>query len=227
MKIVIADSNELALLGLQTVLNQVDTIELIGQVETSEALIKLTERTSYDQLVIDYTSENFSIDVVPKVLYLQPDIDVIAITPEQSAVTLINALKSGVKSYVKKDCSLSEIKDAVIETEKGNNFFCGKILNTIRKADINIEDYDLDEFTCEPIDLSTREIEVIKLIAEGLTNIQIADELFLSAHTVNTHRKNIMAKLGIKNTAGIVIYAVKMNLISPKKFLFASNDHQD
>lgn len=224
MKIVIADSNELARIGLKTVLNQLEEVQIIAEVSTSSELIAIAEKEGFDQLIIDYTSEDLSIDVVPRVLHLQSDIDVIAITPEQSAVTLINALKSGVKSYVKKDCSLSEIKDAVLETERGNNFFCGKILNTIRKAEINIEEYE--DFTCDPIDLSTREIEVIKLIAEGLTNNQIADELHLSAHTVNTHRKNIMAKLGIKNTAGIVIYAVKMNLISPKKFLFAT-EHQD
>jgi DNA-binding CsgD family transcriptional regulator len=60
------------------------------------------------------------------------------------------------------------------------------------------------------------------MIAEGLTNQQIAEQLFLSNHTINTHRKNIMAKLGVKNTAGIVMYAVKTNLVSPNKFLFAS-----
>jgi DNA-binding NarL/FixJ family response regulator len=69
--------------------------------------------------------------------------------------------------------------------------------------------------------LSERENEIIILIAEGLTNEQIAEQLFLSKHTINTHRKNIMSKLGVKNTAGIVMYAVKMNLISPNKFLFA------
>ena len=66
--------------------------------------------------------------------------------------------------------------------------------------------------------------EIIVLIAEGRTNQQIADQLFLSAHTVNTHRKNIMSKLGVKNTAGIVMYAVKTNLISPNKFLFTAEN---
>jgi len=80
---------------------------------------------------------------------------------------------------------------------------------------------DFDSFTCEAVILSERENEIIVHIAEGLTNEQIAEQLFLSKHTVNTHRKNIMAKLGVKNTAGIVMYAVKMNLISPNKFLFA------
>jgi len=83
---------------------------------------------------------------------------------------------------------------------------------------------DLESFSCEPVVLSEREIEIIVHIAEGNTNVQIADMLHLSSHTINTHRKNIMAKLGVKNTAGIVMYAVKSNLISPNKFLFASEN---
>ena len=79
-----------------------------------------------------------------------------------------------------------------------------------------------EQLSCEPISLSEREQEVIKMIAEGYTNAQIAEKIFLSNHTVNTHRKNIMRKLGVNNTAGIVMYAVKTQLVSPNKFLFTS-----
>jgi len=222
MKVVLADSNELIRIGLRSVLENYPEIEIIGEAVSSHDLWIMCEKTPIDEVIIDYTSDGFSIDIVPKIIQKRPDINVIAITPEQSATTLINALKSGVKSYVKKDCSVTEIMDAIIETGKGNNFFCGKILETIQKANINIEDLDSDVFSCEPVSLSERENEIIKMIAEGLTNIQIAEQLFLSNHTVNTHRKNIMSKLGVKNTAGIVMYAVKMNIVSPNKFLFAS-----
>jgi deoxyadenosine/deoxycytidine kinase/DNA-binding CsgD family transcriptional regulator len=87
---------------------------------------------------------------------------------------------------------------------------------------IDVDDIDFESFSCEPVLLSERENEIIVFIAEGQTNAQIAETLFLSNHTINTHRKNIMAKLGVKNTAGIVMYAVKTNLVSPNKFLFAA-----
>jgi len=64
---------------------------------------------------------------------------------------------------------------------------------------------------------------VLCLIAEGLTNSVIAEKLFLSSHTVTTHRKNIMFKLGVNNTAGIVMYAVKSGIVSPNKFLFQAS----
>jgi DNA-binding NarL/FixJ family response regulator len=206
VRVILADSSDLVRMGLRTELQ--DQLEAFGT----------------EVVVIDYTSTGFDIDVIPRVLSKYKDIRFIAITADQSAQTLVNALRSGVTSYVKKDCDLSEIINAVEETARGSKFFCGQILETIRKASIDVEDIDFDSFSCEPIVLSDRENEIITLIAEGLTNIQIAEQLFLSSHTVNTHRKNIMAKLGVKNTAGIVMYAVKTNLVSPNKFLFAGEN---
>lgn len=223
MRLVLADSNEIVRIGLRTVLSSERAIEIVGEAKSSAELLELVKNFPTDLVMIDYTSAQFSIDVIPQLLQKFPSIKIVAITPEQSAQTLVNALRSGVKSYVKKDCDSMEIINSVKETGRGNKFFCGQILETIRDASIDVNDIDFDSFSCEPISLSERELEIITLIAEGLTNNQIADQLFLSAHTINTHRKNIMAKLGVKNTAGIVMYAVKTNLVSPNKFLFAAD----
>lgn len=221
MKLILADSNELIRIGLRTILKDQD-IQIVGEAESTEELLSQVKTFPPDLILIDYTSRGFSIDAVPAVLNLLPDTKIIAITPEQSGQTLTHAIKSGVMSYVKKDCSLGEIIDAVKETNSGNKFFCGTILETIQKEGIDVDTIADFEFSCEPIMLSEREIEVITLIAEGLTNIEISDKLFLSKHTVNTHRKNIMAKLGVKNTAGIVMFAIKQNYTTPNKFLFAA-----
>jgi len=145
---------------------------------------------------------------------------VLAITTQQSGHTLVNALRAGVDSYIKKDCDLGEVEDAIRETAKGGTFFCGQILDRIRQESIDVEDLETLPLTCDPIHLSRRETEVLQLIAEGLTNTQVAEKLFLSTHTVTTHRKNIMSKLGVNNTAAMVMYAVKTGLVSPNKFLF-------
>ena len=97
-------------------------------------------------------------------------------------------------------------------------------MKTIQEANLNVDELDYDAFSCDAVTISKREQEIIVLISEGLTNGQIAEKLFLSNHTVNTHRKNILGKLGVKNTAGIVMYAVKANLISPNKFLFSASN---
>ncbi|MES2587534.1 MAG: response regulator transcription factor [Bacteroidota bacterium] len=221
MNIILADSNDLIRVGLRTILNAQKDIEIIGEAKDNEELKSLIKNFETDLVLIDYTSHGFSIDVVPTILNSFPKVKFVAITPDQSAQTLVNALRGGVSSYVKKDCDINEIIDSVRETSLGHKFFCGQILETIQTANIDIHDLDVDSFTCEPVLISERENEIIKLIAEGQTNVQIAETLFLSNHTINTHRKNIMSKLGVKNTAGIVMYAVKTNLVSPNKFLFA------
>jgi DNA-binding NarL/FixJ family response regulator len=221
MNLILAESNELLRIGLRTIFKDVD-IQIVGEVSTSDELISQLKSFDADVVLIDYTSEGFSIDVIPKALTVQPNLKFVAITPIQSGQTIIHALKSGVQSHVKKDCSLVEIIDSVKETYKGKKFFCGQILETIHKEGIDVQEISDAEFTCEPIILSVREIEVITLIAEGFTNVEISEQLFLSIHTVNTHRKNIMNKLGVKNTAGIVMYAVKEKFTSPNKFLFAT-----
>ena len=222
VKLIIADSNDLARVGLRAIFPKED-ISVLAEAECSSDFLGQLDTFIPDVVLIDYTSEGFKIDVIPEALSINPNLKFVAITPSQSAQTVVHAIKSGVTSHVKKDCSLQEIVDSVRETAKGSKFFCGQILETIQKDGIDVEAIEEVDFTCDPVIISAREIEIITLIAEGLTNAQISEKLFLSKHTVNTHRKNIMNKLGVKNTAGIVMYAIKEEYISPNKFLFSQN----
>jgi DNA-binding NarL/FixJ family response regulator len=223
MSVIIADSNDIMRLGLRTLLSNDKSISIVGEAHNNQELLDQIKSFGAAIVLIDFTSAGFDINVITKVLQHDKKVRFVAITPDQSAQILVDALRSGVTSYVKKDCELSEILDAVNETKKGNRFFCGQLLEIIQRANIDIHDIDVDGFTCEAVILTERETEIIKLIAEGLTNGQIAELLFLSTHTINTHRKNIMSKLGVRNTAGIVMYAVKTELVHPNKFLFAPN----
>lgn len=221
MNLILADSNDLIRIGLRAILSTERTITIVSEAHSGEELLAQVKSFDTSLVLIDYTSSGFNIDIIPKVLSINKRIRFVAITAEQSPQTLIDALRSGISSYIKKDCDVNEILMAVKETGNGNKFFCGQILESIQRANIDVNDLDFESFSCEAVVVSERENEIIILIAEGLTNEQIAIQLFLSKHTVNTHRKNIMAKLGVKNTAGIVMYAVKTNLVSPNKFLFA------
>tara|TARA_Y100001933_G_C18983821_1_gene557710 strand:+ start:55 stop:732 length:678 start_codon:yes stop_codon:yes gene_type:complete len=224
MGVILADSNDLMREGMRSILSAQTDLPIISEAINSEELCEQVQLSSPSMVILDFTSEGFTIDVVSKIKSIKPDVRFIAITPEQNAQTLIDALRLGVNSYVKKNCARDEIVNAVIETSRGNKFFCGQILETIQRAEIDVNHLDFDPLNCDPVILSERENEIIKLVAEGNTNGKIAELLFLSNHTVNTHRKNIMAKLGVKNTAGIVMYAVKMNIVSPNRFLFSPSN---
>jgi DNA-binding NarL/FixJ family response regulator len=216
----IADSSALFRLGIRNMVRQVEAIEVVGEAATGDDLVGLVKSFLPNVVVVDFLADGFDIDVVRRVKAVHPAVRVLAITTQQSGHTLVNALRAGVDSYIKKDCDLGEVEDAIRETAKGGTFFCGQILDRIRQESIDVEDLESLPLTCDPIHLSGRETEVLQLIAEGLTNTQVAEKLFLSAHTVTTHRKNILSKLGVNNTAAMVMYAVKTGLVSPNKFLF-------
>ena len=221
MRIVLADKSDLVKIGLRNIISTIENTQVIGEASEKKELIELISNFKTDLLIIDYTSNDFDLDLIKKLKSKNGQLKIIAVTQIQDPEMMVEALKSGVDSYVKKDCDLTEIKDAISETFAGNQFFCGEILKTINTANIDINDLNVDLLTCNSVILTSREKEIIELISEGLTNFDISEKLFISKHTVNTHRKNIMHKIGVKNTAGIVIYAVKSNIISPNKFLFA------
>ncbi len=222
IKVAIADSTMLVRIGLEHVLAAETDFEFVGGVSNLADLEKLIASRSPEILMMDFTSKGFSLESIGPLSSKNPAMRIVAITPDQEGETLINALKAGVVSYIKKDCDLGEIVSSVRETAAGSKFFCGQILETIRAVELDVEGGNWKNFNCAPVHLSERELEIITRIAEGYTNTEIAEMLFLSPHTVNTHRKNIMQKLGVKNTASIVMYAVKSHLVNVNKFLFSS-----
>lgn len=147
-----------------------------------------------------------------------------ALTPYTNAQTIVQALEAGIESHIKKECSVQEIKDAFNATSGGSKFFCNDIVAQMRKENINPKNISFKSLDPNPVSLSDRELQIIRFIAEGYTNSQIAAIVYLSNHTVNTHRKNIMKKLGVNNTAGIVMYAVKEQMVTPNQFSFKKSN---
>lgn len=219
--IIIADSSTIGRIGLKAIIDTMDGYDVEGEAENSEEVFVLIEKNAPHIVIIDFLSDGFDIETVVEIRRSYPKVMLLAITPLQSGATLTSALRAGIDSYIKKSCDIPEVIDAIEKTSEGTSFYCGKILKKIRKESIDINDLKVMDFSCDAIGLSKREKEVLGMIAEGHTNTKIAELLFLSAHTVTTHRKNIMHKLGVKNTAGIVMYAVKSGVVSPNRFLFS------
>lgn len=205
--ILIANNNQIAAEGLKTILQSKMGNRVLGIANSMDHLSKQSKKYFPDLVVIDYSSESFGVNSIASIKKIYKDCKILAITDKQPKTIVYKALKNGVDSYLLSDCDKPEIMEALADTINGKQFYCGMVI------DILAENNDEDGNGCMGISLSEREIEVIRLISDGCTNKEIADQLFLSTHTVNTHRKNIMNKLGIKNTAGIVIYAFRENII--------------
>lgn len=195
-------------------------MELLGEVRDRIALMAELVREKPDVVLIDHTANGFGAEAIRDGLKRSPRTRFVAITPDPSRLALMSALRGGVTSYIKKDCDLQEIVDAVLRTADGEKFFCGQILAAVERASVDLKRIIDQPLSCAPVTITEREAQIIELIAEGCSYTNIAQRLHLSAHTVTTHRKKIMQKLGVNNTAAVVLYAVKNGLVSPNKFLF-------
>ncbi len=111
-----------------------------------------------------------------------------------------NLLKSGVQSILTKHCEEPEILSALTHLKSGKKFLCGKILEVVIHAEVESNQVPTGTLT-------KREVEIVQLIAAGKSSHQIADELFLSVHTINSHRKNILKKLNLKSPTQLIVYA--------------------
>ena len=220
IRTLLADHSELSIIGLKAILGEVPRIDLVGVARDAIELEAQLVRLRPDVVLIDHTAEGFEAASIRQGLRRAKRTRFVAITPDPSPLALSSAIRAGVTSYIKKDCGVDEIIDAVLSTGDGDRFFCGKILESLRKASVDVDAFLSTPLSCEPVTLTERECEIIALIAEGRSYTRIAEALHLSAHTVTTHRRNIMQKLGVNNTAAVVMYAVKNGLVSPNKFLF-------
>ncbi|GAB5539340.1 MAG: response regulator transcription factor [Salibacteraceae bacterium] len=217
----IADSKFVMRTGLSALFESTVGVELVAVTADSESLKTDLMDASPEVLLINYQSEGFHASDVMQSLRLLPGLKVIGITPTCDVETIQQLLESGLNGHLLCDCDQDEITDSVTCSARGEKFFCGKVLERLN------QDKDSDKhYSCEPVTISERELEILQLIAQGLTNKQIAEKIHLSFHTVMTHRKNMMNKLGINNTAGLIIYAVRENLISPNRFLFSQTDRE-
>lgn len=210
IKILVADNSFLIRKGFCTLINQNNDFLLVAEAEKAEDLNEKLLRYHPDILIIDYASRYFCLDDLSIIRQYFPKIKILAITYPQSQPIVSQAIENGVMSHLLKDCGEDEIVESIYCTSKGQNFMCGKIVDLLLEKNKIIP----SKYSCEGVKLSDREIQILQLIAEGLANKHIADKLFISIHTVMTHRKHIMSKLKINNTASLVMFAIQENLIN-------------
>jgi two-component system, NarL family, invasion response regulator UvrY len=211
-KILLADHQPLTSAGLISILNEKDDLTVVDQVASPQQLGDLLERHKPDLLIVDYNTPGYitKADLV-EVKEHFPETNVLIMSSDNDKSSILQVLQSGAIGYLTKECSREEILMAVYAVARGEKFFCHKVLNIIMEK----------HFSPEPVEvvpgiLTVRETEILKLLASGYSTQKVADELYLSPHTVHTHRKSIIKKLGIKSPTEFVIHALDFGLIKAK-----------
>ena len=221
IKVAVADIGFLVCEGLKSLVGSVSVFKFSGSASTMDELEEILEKKSPHVLLIDQTSTEFGSSLA-FVRDRFPLVQVIAINNKADKSTILAGLDDGATSYLLKECDRAEITEAIETTAAREKFFCGKITDCLLAGETQPDKaLQRDFVSCQGVRISLRELEIIRLISEGYSTKEIAEMLFLSTHTVTTHRKNILAKLNVNNTAGLVMYAVKNSLLTPNKYLFS------
>ena len=215
IKVLIADKNFLSRIGLELLVGELKGFELVPSVcGDKEDLVNQLHLSKPHLLIADFVSLGISTAELKALTKKYSRTKFLMITELLTKKELVQVLESGITSFLLKECDKIEILEAINSSIKGEKFICGKIVSFLSASpEIVTNNSFIKSLGCDGIPVTEREIDIIRGIAEGLSNKLIADKLNLSTHTVNTHRKNIMNKLGVNNTAGVVMFAVKNQLL--------------
>jgi two-component system response regulator DegU len=211
IRLAIADDHPTFRKGLASLLSNDPTIELIMEASDGQDLIeKLEVGPQPEVILMDIQMPRMGgIDATQYVREHWPEIKVVILSMHDDDSFVTHLVELGANGYLVKDSEPDEIIKAV-QTVATEDYYYGAFLNRVMHRKVmNRPQKKTVAPVHGPIKLSDREIEVLRLICEGLTTAQIADRIFLSDRTVEGHRTRIMEKIGAKNTAGMVVYAVK------------------
>lgn len=210
VRVVLCDDHLIIIEGLQRLLADAPGVECVGAATSGQELLETLQHLAADIVLLDLDMPAMGgAEVLPKIKERWPEIRVVILTMHDEAAVIRNLMEQGADGYLLKTCGRDELLRAVQAVQEGNKHFSAAITEGLlqrRKESIHHGDARLRL-------LSVRECEVLSALAEGLSNKEIGNRLFISARTVDTHRSNIMKKLGAHNVAALVRIAVASGLV--------------
>jgi two-component system, NarL family, response regulator NreC len=211
IKLAIADDHELFRDGVAMMLKQFPDIEVVGQAENGKELIEIVNQHSPDIVLTDISMPVMDgIEVTRFLSKSNPAIGIICLSMFDEDNLIIDMLEAGAKGYLLKNADKLEIAEAIKTVYNQQPYYCRR--TTVKLAAmIAASKFNPYKHFAKP-DFTDREVEIISLICKELTNKEIADTLFLSIRTVEGYRLKILEKMNVKNSIGLVIYAIRNNL---------------
>jgi len=204
ISVAIVDDHPIVLEGMRAMLSQIASVHIVGTSTDAAGMMELLRREKTDLLITDINMPGVTgIELAAMVSREFPLVRILAMSTFKERSYVAQMIQNGASGYILKSSGREEIEDAIYSVFEGK-LYVGQELNWTRS--------DQNRVTQLPV-LSSREKEVLQLIAEGLPNPQIAARLHLSLHTVDSHRKNLLTKFGVNNTAMLIHIASKNNII--------------
>jgi DNA-binding NarL/FixJ family response regulator len=208
IRIVIADDHQLFRNGLKILLAAFPEFEVIGEASNGEEFLSLIKNLPADVALMDINMpEMDGIETVKRAVKICNNLNIIALSMYSEEEYYYKMVDAGAKGFLLKDSNISEVKEAILTVRNGGSYFSQELLHNV------IQKIKRREHENKSANLSKREIEILLKICEGLSNQEIAETLFISKRTVDKHRANLLGKTNSKNTASLMVFAIKNKLI--------------
>jgi DNA-binding NarL/FixJ family response regulator len=214
IRLILVDDHQLVRAGIANLLTGEPGFEIIGEAAEAKELFDLLKISQPDIAVLDIALPGMSgIEITKKLHNDFPGIRILILSMHTSEEFIFNAINSGARGYLPKNTSRKELIESIYAINRGEEYFAESISNVILKSYIKKAKSDVPDSENKESLLSKREIEVLRLFAEGSTNQEIADKLFISIRTVESHKNHIMARLELKTTVDLVKFAIRNNIV--------------
>lgn len=208
IRIIIADDHQLFRNGLKILLNSFPEFEVTGEASNGKEFLELLKTVQADIALMDINMpEMDGIEATRKGIKINPLVSVIALSMYGEEEYYYKMVDAGAKGFLLKDSDIAEVKEAILTVVKGGSYFSQELLYHV------IQKIKHREQETKSANLSKREREILAKICEGLSNQEIAEALFISKRTVDKHRANLLGKTNSKNTASLILFAIKNKLI--------------
>lgn len=208
-KVVLVDDHKLFRDGLKLLINNSGIAQVVAEASDGEEFLGVIDKCINCVVFMDIQMPGLNgVETTKQALERYPDLKIIALTMFGDDEYYYQMIEAGVKGFLLKNTNIDEVLDAIKVVAKGENCFSKELLYSIIK---NLSKTKNSSYN-DP-NLSDREVEILQLVCEGLSNQEIADKLFISKRTVDKHRCNILEKTNTNNTASLVMYSIKNGII--------------
>jgi DNA-binding NarL/FixJ family response regulator len=211
-KVFLVDDHQIVRDGIRSLIEDARDIFIIGEAGDGEEMLLMLDSAQPDIILLDISLPGLNgIELIPVIKQKYPQIRILILSMYNADDYIFNAVRAGANGYLPKNSSKNELLEAIRQICDGNDYFGEEVHKIIVNSYINMAKDDKSSDRKQQ--LSVRELEILKLFAEGHSNKQISDKLFISVRTVESHKNHIMQKFGFKSTVEMVKYAIKNKII--------------
>ena len=210
-KIILTDDHTLFRTGLKNLLVLEPGFDVVGEASNGKELLALLETVQPDVILLDIAMPEMNgIEAAGEIMRRWPEMKIVTLSMYGEEEYYFKMVSLGVKAFLLKNSDIGEVQEAIRTVVDGGTYFSQELLYNLVS---NLKSSTENRLEADEADLSERELEILLEICKGLSNQEIGDKLFISKRTVDKHRANILAKTNCKNTANLVVYAIKNKLV--------------